>query len=396
MVEENVKKYLDFASNISFYEFIQEEFKDRSFDTSDYEKEIKILEEKNQWNSKELSQFLIDNPKSFEIFEEVFQLIRFTNTQLIHFLFDINILNGINKQDILLYLKNNLKFDKLFQKLYLKESNKTDSQAPFKNIEHALYYLDNKRDKESIDFAIFLFKCTVFTYIKQAIKNVKIIHNRISNPHFTDVASRIAEYLIMNLRLNNILKCYSIKDFLENKMIPGDTKSIHGNFGKIKISEILDKHDFVNADKYFNNCNVTTIGDDALQGFSIEDLKGKYAYVTEKYVKGIKKKKDGKLKKFDFVLLYDLKPQILIETNFYSTSGTKIGINQNEYIDLNEDISNDSREFLFLWITDGNYWLTTDGKNRMINLYRYFDDNVLNYNLFDYRLEQYKKQMANV
>lgn len=396
MTKEDDVKYLEFASNISFFEFIQEEFKDRSFDTSNYITEIEILEDKNQWNIKELSQFLIENPKSFEIFEEVFQLIRFTNTQLIHFLFNIKILNGIEKQDILLYLKNNLKFDKLFQKQYLKESNKSDFQISFNNIEHAIYFLDNKRDKESIEYAMFLFKCTVFSYIRQAIKNVKIIHTRISNPHFTDVADRIAEYLIMNLRLNNILKCYSIKEFLENKMIPGDTKSIHGNFGKIKISEILDKHDFINADIHFKRNNINTIGDDFLQSLSLQDLKGKYAYVTEKYVKGIIKKKDGKLKKFDFILLYDLKPKILIETNFFSTSGTKIGINQNEYIDLYENIINDHRKFTFLWITDGNYWLTTDGKNRMINLYRYFEDNVLNYNLLDQRLEQLKKRMINV
>lgn len=396
MTGEDNAKYLEFASNISFYEFIQEEFKDRSFDTSNYITEIEILEDKNQWNAKELSQFLIENPKSFEIFEEVFQLIRFTNTQLIHFLFDIKILNGIEKQDMLLYLKNNLKFDKLFQKQYLKESNKSDSQISFNNVEHAIFFIDNKRDKESVGYAIFLFKCTVFSYVQQAIKNVKIIHMRLSNPHFTDVADRIAEYLIMNLRLNNILKCYSIKEFLENKMIPCDTKSIHGNFGKIKISEILDKHGFINADLHFNRSKINTIGDDVLQSLSVQDLKGKYAYVTEKYVKGINKKKDDKLKKFDFILLYDLKPKILIETNFYSTSGTKIGINQNEYIDLNEVIINDHRKFTFFWITDGNYWLTTDGKNRMINLYKYFEDNVLNYNLLDQRLEQLKKRMVNV
>lgn len=395
MDRENIKKYLDFASNISFYEFIQEEFKDMAFDTTNYKTEIKILENKNQWNKKELSQFLIENPKSFKIFEEIFQLIRFTNTQLIHFLFDISILNGIDKQAILNYLKNNLKFDKLFQKQYLKESNKPDSQILFKNVEHAIYFIDNKRDKESIDFVIFLFKCTVFSYIKMAIKNDKIIHMRISNPHFTDVADRIAEYLIMNLRLNNILKCYSIKEYLENKMIPGDTKSIHGNFGKIKISEILDKHDFINADVHFNRVNINTLGNDIFPS-SLQDLKHKYAYVTEKYVEGIEKRKDGRPKKFDFILLYDLKPKILIETNFYSTSGTKIGINQNEYIDLNEDISNDQRNFLFFWITDGNYWLTTDGKNRMINLCRYFKDNLMNYTLFNQRLKLLKEQMIKV
>ncbi len=47
--------------------------------------------------------------------------------------------------------------------------------------------------------------------------------------------------------------------------------------------------------------------------------------------------------------------------NFYSTEGTKISINEGEYIDLNTFIKDKFKDLEFYRITDGNYWLTSDG-----------------------------------
>ncbi|MCX7641249.1 MAG: type II restriction endonuclease, partial [Elusimicrobiales bacterium] len=96
---------------------------------------------------------------------------------------------------------------------------------------------------------------------------------------------------------------------------------------------------------------------------------------------GIIKTKDNKPKKFDLIIFKDLKPKYLFEINFYSTEGTKIGINQNEYIDLNEFIKNNFSDYRFYWITDGNYWLTSQGKARFLNLLRYFEQ-IFNINTF--------------
>jgi len=236
-----------------------------------------------------------------------------------------------------------------------------------------------------------LFKVTVIKYVEFAVKRNKIIHDRLVNQNFIDVSERIAGYLINNLNLNEILKGIEIKEFLGAKRIPIDTKSIHGNFGKIKISSILGKHGFVNGNKLFDENNIKTLSHDLRNISGLSELKDKFVFVTERYIEGINKRKDGKSKLFDFILIYDLKPKTLIETNFYSTAGTKIGINQGEYIDLNEDIKNSFKQFVFMWITDGNYWLSSDGRNRLLNLYNYFGDNILNYNLFDKKLENIKQ-----
>lgn len=76
--------YINFASKISFFEFTQNEFKEQSFNCDEYEQEINLLK-KQQINIENLSELLRTNPKIIDIFEELFQLNRFTNAQLIHF-----------------------------------------------------------------------------------------------------------------------------------------------------------------------------------------------------------------------------------------------------------------------------------------------------------------------
>jgi len=112
-------------------------------------------------------------------------------------------------------------------------------------------------------------------------------------------------------------------------------------------------------------------------------------FCTERYIEGITKPKDSKPKKFDLVIFSDYKPKYLFEMNFYSTEGTKIGINQNEYIDLNANIKKNFRDFKFYWITDGNYWLTSSGKVRFLNLLKYFDK-IFNINIFTEHLRAFK------
>ncbi len=83
--------------------------------------------------------------------------------------------------------------------------------------------------------------------------------------------------------------------------------------------------------------------------------------------------------------------------NFYSTEGTKISINEGEYIDLNTFIKDKFKDLEFYritdgnywltsdgnyWLTsDGNYWLTSDGRNPFLNLLQYFNK-VFNINTF--------------
>lgn len=379
------KKYVEFASNIHFYEFLQEEFKDPHFKVDNYPDEISKLNSKTDWNIETLSSFLRTHPKSFEIFQEIFQLSRFTNTQLTHFLFDVNSLNSTNKKTLKDYLIKNLKEDEYFSKIYINELKKNKVEIDFDKLIIAI-----NEDESLFDSFVWVLKSTVSKYVSDCIKKIELLHNRLSKDEFKDVSERIAKYLIENLKLNDVLKGINVKEFLSNKRRGKDTKSIHGKFGTIKIRQILEKHKIENADEVFNKLGIKELKA-KLNHPQLEQYSNKFIFVTEKYVEGIKKKKVNKPKKFDFIIIYDLKPRILIETNYYTTSGTKIGINEGEYISLNDNIKKEHPEYTFMWITDGNFWLTKGGRSKLMNLYSYFGDNILNYHLFDKKLEQLKK-----
>ena len=76
--------YVEFGSKISFFEFIQDEFKEPHFIAEDYREEFDILQ--GVITIEKLEKILEKNPETFDIFEEFFQISRFTNTQFIHFL----------------------------------------------------------------------------------------------------------------------------------------------------------------------------------------------------------------------------------------------------------------------------------------------------------------------
>lgn len=360
--------YVDFAAKICFFEFIQKEFKEPHFITTEYKNEIDLLNQ--NINIDILTKLFETNPKIIDVFEETFQMLRFTNTQFIHFCFDVNILNNFDDGDILNYSeKSVLNFEN-------GEKNLIFINLLVRNID----YNDLSNTEK-----IYYIKATIIKYIDKIQKNRDSLYYHLSNSIGTRY--RLAKYLIENLKADDYFTAINLERLLKLKRHPIDTKRIHGNFGTIKITSILKQNNIVYIneliqDKILSN-NVSLP----------EGYKNKFCYVTEKSINGIEKRKDRNLKVFDFIIIYNNKPIILIETNFYSTSGTKIGINQGEYTDLIRDIGKfnqkNNENYHFIWITDGNYWLSKDGNNRFMNLKtNYFkeDYELLNYNLFKIHL----------
>ena len=373
------KKYLEFASSLSFFEFTQEEFYNPNFDLTGYSDEIKVLEENKSISMEKLTELLSKNPKLFDIFEQIFQLYRFTNTQLINFLFDIDILNAMDEEKIIKYLIQNLTNDEKFKSTFDRYIKK--NKLEYSNYEE-LQNIDN-------DLLIKLFKEAIVSHIKSSSKKREQIYSRIKN--IENVTTRLAEYLFENLKLNDMLESINLTSYLKNKRIPRDTKTIHGKFGTIKLADIMVKAGIINADEKFKQLNIKKLDYDISDKNDLLEFKGKWIFVTEKYINDILKRKQKKPKKFDFIILYDLKIKYAIETNFYSTSGSKIGINEEEYIDLNDEVKEKIPNIEFLWITDGNYWLTSDGESRFTRDLDYFGDNILNYNQFKLKMEKVMK-----
>lgn len=395
--DQAIQKYLEFAANLHFFEFTEEEFEPPGFEISDYSAEIRALEKKTPWNKEELNRFVRDYPRSFDIFQQVFQLRRFTDAQLIEFLFDTSKLNSLERREPLDYLKQNLKYDRRFLDIFLElwqgdPLKLIDFRQELKNESELYKFINSVKDDASLNYLVYLLKCTIAKYISNTKKDSRVLHERLSNKKLPNVSERFSRYLLKNLRLNEFLRGISPRDFLRAKRIPKDTKSIHGKFGKVKLCRILDKHGFQNADPLLDKKKTGAVS--PTFGRSGE-LKNKFVYITERYIEGLNKPKERRPKKFDLILIHN-SPKILIETNFYTTSGTKIGINEGEYVDLHNLIKQNFKQYKFLWITDGNYWLLPDGRNRFQRLRQTFGDNILNYNLFDSRLEHIKKEMVGL
>jgi len=363
--------YIDFASKVSFLEFIQEEFKYADVPVEELRQEISLLESRSPWNINDLSEYIKKYPRSFIIFQNIFQLLRFTNAQLIHFVFDVVKLNSLNIDAIYEYMILNLKRDLEFRKIYLKTINQ---KLKYNNFITCIDQYDKK-------YLIATFKLTISKYINKILKDFDVLEARITKSEFEDFSIRFSNYLLNNLKLNEILNTINIEKYLRNKRIPLDVKSLHGNYPKIKIEKILENNGYKNIDYLLNSAGIKILKHDLQEQINDPVLKNSKIFCTERYIDKIIKIKDNKLKKFDLIIFDDSKPKYLFEINFYSTEGTKIGINQNEYIDLNNYIKKSFGNFIFYWITDGNYWLTTQGKVRFLNLLNYFDK-IFNINIF--------------
>jgi hypothetical protein len=207
-----------------------------------------------------------------------------------------------------------------------------------------------------------LFKVVVCTCIHEMSgKDTLSSHlsKRLSDPA-TGSADRFAKYTLETLQLNQLLESIDAGKFVERKLIPTDTKGRHGNFEQDRVEQVFEEGGFDNLEEHVSKEQLGATLPITLdvRGMGLDPSK-KY-YCKQKYVVGIKKRKDGRPKKFDFVILVDGKPRHLFEVNFYSTTGTKIGINKDEYRLMNSLIK-EGLNSKFHWITDGNYWLTQGG-----------------------------------
>ena len=383
MAGQGDHQYIDFASKVSFFEFGREGFRPPDIDLDAANLEIQILESHKKWNLDSLSDFIREHPKSFKVFEAIFQLARFTNAQMIHFIFEVSELNKPDITSLYEYAFFNLKHDEHCRKVFLEELSRQvgEKSVPFEDVvEHP--------ERFGQLLVVASFKMAVSIYVRDALADFAILERRIAKPEFASFSIRVARYLLETLELNRFLEGIRVRDFLRAKQIPVDTKGLHGTFLKRTVVASLERNGFVNVDKQLEEHRLTTL---PLQPGGLSFLKagrGERYFCTEKYVEGIKKPRDGRPKKFDVILLSDLKPKHVFELNFYTTSGTKIGINEEEYVELKESID-PKTGVNFHWVTDGNYWLSQDGQKRFARLLPHFGS-IYNANTFVEHLRDFE------
>ncbi len=361
--------YEKFASQISFFEFIKDEFTKIKFPQSEYRNELKILN--NISNINELVNFLEKYPKLFDLYEGYFQLSTFTIAQYTNFLFDVQKLNYSDEHSLKNYLKH--------------------SCLNFENGEPNLKFQDYYKRFNGDNFSKCNFKRAVAAYVgylqqsKMGDSRRTFLFEHISNNISTRV--RIAEYLINQYNLIDYSKGKIIEKTLSLKRHAVDPKTFSGEYGSYRIEKVLKNNAFKELPlEYGRKLNLDE--NTKLEGFH---------YVKEGKIFSSQKDSKFKDKVFDFILLKNGLPFFLIETNFYSTSGSKIGINEAQYISLSnhiKDFSSSGYNLFFSWITDGNYWLSTSGMKRWNKIREHMNQEleILNYSLF----EEYISKIKNL
>jgi hypothetical protein len=372
--------YVAFAADISFLEFRHEEFGPSVIDVGKYSNEILELQSKKEWDINSLCDYLTRNPRSFIVFEALFREQRFSNAQLAHFFFDVDRLNSASPDSVYEYAVLNLRNDRNLFEL-------CEKRLPILGSSSSMEQLLKNQSDEIKRLVVASFKMAISEYVSVIPEEPETLKRRICVPEFSDSSIRLSNYLLTRLKLNQFLQSVDVREYLKFKRRTKDIKGLHGKFGRDKVIRVLEQNGFKCIDRLLKDAGVTVLEND-LRNQLVKDLPPGRLYCTEKQVEGVAKLKEGKLKKFDVIILSDSHPRHLFEVNFYTTSGTKIGINENEYVDLFETISK-SGEYEFHWITDGTYWLSSDGKERYQRLLKRFG-NVYNINIFGRNLDKFR------
>ncbi len=381
IMSETTEGYIDFAARSSFLELRSEEYGLPLLDPNKYNDEINILTSQKEWDVPSLSEFIMKYPKGFHVLEALLQQQRFSKPQLIYFFFDVERLNSPNIDSIYEYAALNLTHDVGLKDAYRKRLNKISQQTDPDQLLRA-----NDNDSKRLVTAVF--KMAVAAYAPKIPKRLESLKLRVTDPFFADFSFRFANYVITILNLNHMLQSVNLPELLKCKRAPKDSKAEHGKYGEMMVARVLDKCGFINIDGLIRDLDISSLNGETIKriGMSISD---EPSYCTKKSIDGVfRPDRPGELKSFDVVIWVERKPRHLIEINFFTTGGSKIGINEGEYVALMKSIKG-AGDYEFHWITDGNFWLGTQGQKVYTRLLKQYGT-IHNTNLFLRDIERFK------
>lgn len=390
MIQEEIDRLYDhFSSMVHFLNPIEGESETAlGMNLAPYNDALDIIEQRGKFEHSELTNFLAEHPEAFDLFEQILQLSNFTTAQWTYMMFDLDRLNSSDITEVIEYLLLNLGQDDYLRDCFVKkkiiDSGSLPGPSEIQGKESILLVLKAKQE------------------IARLSKNRDSahLHNRLST--IKSVRERVANYLLDAKGLNSVLEGVRPRVYLTNKRKAADTKSAHGKYGSTILSKRL-------KDAGFMECgNLDICKQKMIQRRGVTQLvlsqDTEFCYCTEKQVESAANpgtsissvSGSGKplLKRFDFVLLHQGKPRVVIETNFYTTSGSKIGVNEKEYLSLYRYIKQNEKGLRFIWVTDGNHWLTSTGRRMFERLVPDFEDSLMNFGTFTEALDSIRKQMS--
>ena len=384
------KRYARFSGLVHFLDPSRDiEERPIDIDLSKYDDVLNFLDQKRNITIDELTMLFKSSPEAIRLFELILQLSNFTTAQRTFFMFDLELLNS-SKPDVSVgYILKELGSDDSLKRQAIKAGVLTSDSIP---------ELNKLSNDEKLDF-LAKSKRMIANYCSK--KDPRLIQERL---RISDKSrKRAAKYLIENRGLNDILQGIKPRVFIEKKRMPVDTKTSHGKYATRMLESILSEVGFKCNDNT-GPCSNAMIPRSGRVQQLLGDASKSFNYCKEREVESISRPGSSvssesvstgteTSKRFDFVLLLDNIPKVVIENNFYTTSGSKIGINEKEYLALHKKITETEKGLRFVWVTDGSYWLTQTGRKSFRKLSPLFQDDLKNLAMFAEDLGKLKRDM---
>jgi hypothetical protein len=280
----------------------------------------------------QLAALIKGEPRYFLILMHLHRQIRFTNLELVHLLFNADQLNNHS------YYIELMKQDPVFSEAAKRQQSSRDWVSYVGPME---YGTPGPSSMAS-------FKKVVASYVGDEGSCWRKWQSRILRD--PSVPLRIARFLVKNEDFDHLVKEDSIISALKRSLRTVNVEIVkreRGEYGARRVSEILKAAGLVH-DPYRDAKTLEDLEQQLRQSTLIQ-AQGQFVYTTEK-------RWAAEDKRFDFVLTSQRKAQFVIETNYFTTSMSKIREVVKHYKDLRQACLR--KGYRLLYVTDGIGWLS--------------------------------------
>jgi hypothetical protein len=271
------------------------------------------------------------DPRVFLILAHLHRQLRFTNLELVHFLFDRNEIHSLK------YYEKLLETDPVFRRQFEKTFNSRKWSG----------YMNTGSPASDEAFRLATFKKVVAGYTGGENTCWPLWRARIE--HDLTVPRRIAEFVVRNEDLKKLIEKDLVRSSLERNLRTVNVEIIkreRGEYGARKVRETLENAGFV-----FNPYDKIIDFED-LEAFlrrqNTLQNEPRCIYTAEK----LWRRED---KRFDFVLIANNRIQFVVETNYFTTSMSKIREVVRHFMELKKACRG---RYRLIYITDGMGWFS--------------------------------------
>lgn len=285
-----------------------------------------------------ISEMLRSQPEYFLVLTHLHRQKRFTNVELVHMLFDQESLDDLS------YYNSLMKSDQDFKRVV----ERTRAGKKWTS------YVGKIDAGSSEDSVLASFKKAVSLYLGSEDVRWKRWKSRIEND--PTVSKRIAEFVVRNEDLEQLIEGDVVVSALERSLRIVNVETIkqeRGEYGSRRVEEILTSAGFA----FRTYDKMKDIGE--LEEFlesqkTLVDMKNRFIFTKEKDLRITETDKTRKKdKRVDFVLISKGKVKFVIETNYFTTSMSKVGEVVENFMKLKEACGERHR---LIYITDGVGW----------------------------------------